>query len=76
MEFPNLKRQKCIIFVWPPRILLPDTPDMVTKELLGEHSAGEEAQHGARGRVQLPHQPILPPDTVLVYMNILGEEPS
>ena len=57
-------------------VLLPDTPDMIAKQLLGEHRAGEEPQHGARGGVQLPHQPVLSADTVLVNMHILGEQAS
>ena len=35
---------------------------MVTKQLLGEHSDGEEEEEAPSESVQLAHQPVLPSD--------------
>ena len=41
---------------------------MVTQQLLGEHSDGEEEQEAPSEGMQLAHQTILPPDLGLVHL--------
>ena len=45
----------------------PGTPDVVTQQLLSEHCDGEQEEEAPCERVQLAHQPVLPPDLRLVH---------
>ena len=46
------------------------------QQLLGEEEGGEEEEEGPGQSVQLPHQPVLPPDLGLVHRDRVGEEAS